>query len=257
MLHRAHRSAALVAAFGLVCLYGSPPGAVQMQPTGTVDEIIARNLTAKGGADKLRAVQSVKTTGRIKTPRGELAITNWTKRPNMMRRETVVDGQTQVLGFDGKTLWGINPLISPKAQEITGPGAERTRQDAGDFDSVLLDYKQKGYQIELAPAAPAASGSGPRLRVTKKEGSVQDVYLNPDTYLEDRITTELEHEGKKATVATELSNYKEVDGMMVPFRIRQTFNGQPQGEVVYEQIQFNLPLGDDLFRMPASKGVKP
>jgi hypothetical protein len=44
---------------------------------------------------------------------------------------------------------------------------------------------------------------------------------------------------------------------MVPFRIRQTFNGQPQGEVVYEQIQFNLPLGDEIFRMPASKGVKP
>jgi hypothetical protein len=58
-------------------------------------------------------------------------------------------------------------------------------------------------------------------------------------------------QGKKAVVATELSDYRAVDGMMVPFRIRQSYNGQPQGEVAYEQVQFNLPIGDELFRMPA------
>ena len=63
---------------------------------------------------------------------------------------------------------------------------------------------------------------------------------------------EIEQGGRKAVVATELSNYKEVDGMMVPFTVRQTFNGQLQGEVVYDRIQFNLPLGDDLFKMPQS-----
>ena len=230
----------------------------------TVDEIVAKNLAAKGGVEKLRAVDSVKTTGRIKTQRGELPVTNWTKRPNMMRREIVAEGQTQVVAYDGKTLWGINPLISPKPQEISGPPVERTRKDADDFDSVLLDYKQKGHSVELIPpgdvAAAKAARAGPHLRVTKKNGSVQDIYLNPDTFLEDRIAMEVDQEGpqglqgpqgKKAVVATELSDYRAVDGMMVPFRMRQTFNGQPQGEVAYEQVQFNLPIGDELFRMPA------
>ena len=34
------------------------------------------------------------------------------------------------------------------------------------------------------------------------------------------------------------------------FRIRQTINGKPQGEVKYSQVQFNLPLGEELFKMP-------
>jgi outer membrane lipoprotein-sorting protein len=248
MLSRLLTPAAASAVVALVtCFTGA---AVAQPPAQDVDEIVAKNLAAKGGAEKLRAVESVKTTGRIKTARGLLALTNWTKRPNMLRREIMADGQTQVVAFDGKTLWGINPLMSPKPQEITGPAADRTRQDADDFDSVLLDYNQKGYKVELIPSADPAT-SGPRLRVTKKNGSVQEIHLNATTFLEERITMEVSQEGKKALIATELSNYKQVDGMMVPFLLRQSFNGQPQGEVVYEQVQFNLPLGDELFRMPS------
>jgi outer membrane lipoprotein-sorting protein len=215
-----------------------------------VDEVVAKNLAAKGGAEKLRAVQSVRSTGRIKTARGVLPVTNWAKRPNMTRRELSIEGQVQVVAYDGKVLWGINPLVSPKAQQITGPAADRTRQDAEDFDSVLLDYKEKGYKVELIPADPTSVRQGPRLRVTKKNGNVQEISLNPESLLEDRITMEVTQEGKTAVIATEFSGYKEVDGLMVPFTIRQTFNGQPQGEVVYEQIQFNLPLADDLFTLP-------
>ena len=60
----------------------------------------------------------------------------------------------------------------------------------------------------------------------------------------------MEQGGKTIIVGTQLSNYKPVDGMMVPFTIRQSLNGQIQGEVTYDQVQFNLPLSDDLFKMP-------
>jgi outer membrane lipoprotein-sorting protein len=213
----------------------------------TVDEVVAKNLAAKGGAEKLRAITSVKTKGRIKGPRGDLPVIVWTMRPNLMRREVTADGQTQVVAFDGKVLWGINPLLGGRPQEITGPGADRTRQDADDFDSVLLDYSKKGYTVELLPGETA--GAGPRLKVTKKNGTVQEIHLNPTTFLEDRITMEIEQGGRKGVLATELSNYKSVDGMMVPFTIRQTMNGQLGAEVQYDQVEFNLPLDDGLFRM--------
>jgi outer membrane lipoprotein-sorting protein len=244
-------AAQCVVMIGLFAVYGLLAGlAAKEQPaTANVDDVVAKHLAAKGGVEKLRAVESVRSSGRIKTPRGVFEVTNWAKRPNMTRREITVEGQAQVVAYDGKVLWGINPLMSPGAREITGPAAEHTRRDAEDFDSVLLDYKNKGYKVELVP--PESSGAkGPRLRVTKKNGSVQEISLNPETMLEDRITMEVNQQGKTAVIATEFSNYRQVDGLMVPFTIRQTFNGQPQGEVVYEQVQFNVPLGDDLFRMP-------
>jgi outer membrane lipoprotein-sorting protein len=232
---------------GLVVIVAACTAPVAAQPPTTVDEIVAKNLAAKGGAEKLRAITSVKTRGRIKGARGDLPVVVWTMRPNLMRRELTSDGQTQVVAFDGKTLWGINPLLGGRPQEITGPGAERTRQDADDFDSVLLDYAQKGYKVELVPAENA--GAGPRLRVTKKNGTVQEIHLSPETFLEDKITMQVDQGGRKGVLATELSNYKSVDGMMVPFTIRQTLNGQLAAEVQYEQVEFNLPLDEGLFRM--------
>ena len=77
-------------------------GAVQAQ---TLDEIIARNLTSKGGLDKIRATTSVKMMGKVAANGKDVTMTIWAKRPNLMRREYSVDGQNMVNAFDGTTLW--------------------------------------------------------------------------------------------------------------------------------------------------------
>ncbi len=223
--------------------------AAAAQPGATVDQIVARNLAAKGGVEKLRGVTSVRTTGHARSARGKSTLTVWTRRPSAMRQEMVSEGRTAVTGFDGTTLWAINPVFGSEAREITGPAAERAREEASDFDSVLLDYKEKGYVVELLP--PAAGAAATHLRVTKKNGRIQDIYLNPTTFLEERITTQVEQGGKTAILTTELSNYKDVDGMMVPFTVRQSVNGQLQGEVTYDRVQFNLPFDDGLFKKPS------
>ena len=216
--------------------------------TPGVDEIVAKNIAAKGGAEKLRGVTSVRTTGRVKSPRGLSTLTVWTRRPHSMRQEITTDGQTRVTAFDGTTLWSVNPVMGPTAREVTGPAADRARDEAEDFDSALLDYRSKGYKVELMPSA---AGEPTHLRVTKKNGKVQDLYLDPVTFLEKRTAAEVTQGAMTATVATEFSNYKAVDGMMVPFTIRQSVNGQVQREVNYDQVQFNLPFDDALFKMPA------
>jgi outer membrane lipoprotein-sorting protein len=223
--------------------------------TPTVDEIVDKYLEARGGADKLRAVNTVKMTGRIKQQAAEIPIVTWAKRPNLMRRENTNDGQTFVLAFDGKTVWAINPLMSPAPRQITGPAAEMTMQDTDDFDSALLDYKQKGYTVELLDSNSVGGVATRHLRVKKKNGRVQDIYLSADTLLESKITMDIEQGGRKGQVATEFSNYKAVDGIMVPFRIRQSFNGQPVAEATYTEIQFNAPIDDGLFKMPKVGGL--
>ena len=233
-------------AVAIVALVGSAPAS----QSPTVDEIVARNLAAKGGADRLRAVTSVKMRGRIKRPGGEMPVTSWAKRPNKMRRENISDGQTFVLGFDGMTVWQINPLVSTAAREITGPQADRTRQDAGDFDTPLLDYKARGTTVELIGTEAVQGITMHRLRMTFKNGSIQEVYLNADTMLESRTVMQIEQGNRKAIVTLEFSNYKEVDGITVPFNIRQLHNGQVMVEIIYSECQFDVLMADTLFTMP-------
>jgi outer membrane lipoprotein-sorting protein len=232
-------------AMALLACYGSAPALQSL----SVDEIVARNLAAKGGADKLRAVNSVKMTGRLKGPAGETKQSSWAKRPNLRRRETTSDGQTFVLGFDGKTVWAINPLVSQAPREITGPQADMTRQGTDDFDSPLLDYQAKGHMVELVATEPVQGISMHRLRVTSKTGVIQDIYLNAETMLESKMVMQLDQGGRKALVTSEFANYKAVDGITVPFHIRQIFDGKLMAEVFYDQVQFNVPMEDSLFTM--------
>src|SRR5262245_9491088 len=143
----------------------------------TVDEIVEKNLAARGGAEKLRAINTVKMTGRIKGPAGEAPLTVWAKRPNMMRRENSRDGQEIVVAFDGQSVWARNSMVSPAPREITGPMADMTRQDADDFDSALLDYKKKGYKVDLIGTEPVDGLPAYHLKVTKKNGRALDMFL--------------------------------------------------------------------------------
>ena len=210
----------------------------------TVDDVVAKNLAAKGGVEKLRAITTVKMTGSLKSPSGVTAITTWAKRPSFMRRDNVNDGQTFVTAFDGKTLWQINPLISPRPRDIPAP------PEAEDFDSLLLDYKEKGRTVELVATEPVQGINMHRLRVTEKNGQIRDIYINAETMLESKAVVQVEQGGRKAIVTTEFSNYKTIDGISVPMHVRQMLNGKPVTEVTYERIEFNVPIPDSMFAKP-------
>src|SRR5262245_28763204 len=89
----------------------------------TVDEIVAKNLQAKGGAEKWKAVSSVKMTGRITMQsmpglQGmELPLTVYARRPNYTRQEFVIQNRRIVQGFDGSVGWMFNPMLGPEVHK--------------------------------------------------------------------------------------------------------------------------------------------
>jgi outer membrane lipoprotein-sorting protein len=232
----------------------------------TVDEVIAKNLAARGGVEKLKAMTSVKITGDVEQQGSKIHIVTWAKRPNYMRREmdatppppapgrASIPGSTgpvkAVVGFDGSTVWMINPMLTNGPQAITGPQADMAKGDA-DFDSPLLDYKAKGHTIELAGKANISGKPAYHLKITKKNGLVQDYYLDVETSLEVRFATTVDQGGVKAEVATDLSNYKSVDGLTIPFTMKQSVNGTQLAQVTISSWEVNVPMDDALFKMPA------
>jgi hypothetical protein len=51
-------------------------------------------------------------------------------------------------------------------------------------------------------------------------------------------------------VDQEFSDYRDVDGIQVPFMIRTSTNGVLQSEVRVQTVEFNVAMDDALFRMP-------
>jgi outer membrane lipoprotein-sorting protein len=233
-------AAAAVGFLVLVC-----PVSSQAQ---TADEIIAKNLQAKGGAEKWRAISSVKMTGKLSSQGRDVAMTVYTKRPNLMRQDVTTPVGTAVQAFDGVTPWMIPPGADA-AREVTGPQAEAARSGA-DFDGPLLDYAIKGHKVELVGKEKVGTAETYHLKLTKKDGNVEHYFMDAESGLEVRRTAETDAGGKKQSLESELSNYKSVDGLMVPHTIKQSVNGAPLMEMTLDKVEFNTPMDNALFRMP-------
>src|SRR4029453_19270587 len=85
----------------------------------TVDELFAKNVDSKGGADALQALKSLRPPGKMLVNQGqiELAYLQTKKRPDEIRTEATLQGMTQIEAYDGKEGWRISPFQGRKDPE--------------------------------------------------------------------------------------------------------------------------------------------
>jgi outer membrane lipoprotein-sorting protein len=213
----------------------------------TVDEIVARNIQARGGVDKIKAVQSMKQTSHMKIQGMSATLTLYAKRPNLSRQEMSIAGATAIAAFDGLNAWGVNPMTGQTTPKLlTGPAADQVRNQAA-FDPPLLDYRAKGTKVEYLGTEPDGARSLIHLRITDKMGGVINCYLDSQTALETKIVAD----GPTGPVETRLSDYRDVGGLKMPFAIRTTAGGVVVADVVVDTIEFDQPTPASLFAMPA------
>lgn len=217
----------------------------------TIDEVVAKNLKAKGGVEALKSTNTVRMTAKLTATSapGEMSMTILAKRPNLVRREMSLGGQSMAYGFDGTAAWAQQGGGPP--QTITGPQADQLKQTA-EFDSVFLNYKEQGHRLELAGNETLDGKPVHHVKVTRKDGTVQHYYLDAGSGLERKLVMDAEQAGVKMKVETELSDYRNVEGRMIPFKMRQFSNGAPAAEITFEKVEFNVPLENALFQ-PAAK----
>lgn len=211
----------------------------------TVDDIVAKNLDAKGGLAKMRTVQTMKQTSRMTMQGTETTLTMYGKRPNLVRQEVTVQGQTIVMAYDGTTPWAVNPLLgSSSPVVVTGPQAAMIREQSA-FDGPLVDYKERGAKVELVGTEALGNAKVFHLKMTSKAGQIQHVYIDTTTFLEVKLVSE-----EMGRLEQELMDYRDVNGIKVPFHIRVTQNGVVQTEIRIDKVEFNIKVDDALFRLP-------
>jgi len=213
----------------------------------TADEIVARNIAARGGAAKFQAVQSLKQTAHLKIQGMTATLTIYAKRPNLSRQEMNLAGAIVIAAFDGTNAWGVNPMTGQTSpQMLSGGQADQVRRQA-DFDPPLLDYKSKGTKLELVGNVPGPAGTTlVHLRMTDRAGTAVQVYLDGQTALETKIVAD----GPTGPVETALSDYRDVNGIKMPFAIKTTAGGVVAADMTVDTIQFDVPMPPTLFTMP-------
>jgi outer membrane lipoprotein-sorting protein len=218
----------------------------------TVDEIVAKNLAARGGLDKLRGLQTMKMTGTINVQGMDMPLTVMTKRPNLLFQEMTMQGQRMVSAFDGAKVWAINPMLGPGPRELTGAQADMIR-DQASFDGPLVSYKDRGDTLEMAGGADLGGAKAWKLKLTRKIGGrSMFIYVDADTGLEKQWSATVDQGGMTIDVDTVMLDYQPTpEGILVARSMRTLVGGQQQGLLKVLTVEYNVPIEDAAFQMPA------
>src|SRR5262249_2909822 len=217
------------------------------------DELIAKNIEARGGMAKLKAVQSSRATGKmVGGPGMEFPISMINKRPNSTRIDFTVQGMTGIQAYDGKTAWMSMPFMGKKDPEAMPADDAKLFIENADMDGALVDYKTKGHTVELIGKEQVEGADASKLKLTLKGGDVRYLYLDAETYLEIKDEGKITMRGTEVETESMMGDYKEVGGLMVAHSIEQGMKGNPQRrKIVIDKVEMNVDLPDSLFAMPA------
>lgn len=221
----------------------------------SVDDIIAKNVKARGG-DKLKAVQAVRMTGKLVVGPGiEAPVTIEIKRPGRMRLELVIQGMTIVQAVDGDAGWTIQPMTGKQDAERMSADDLKEAQDQADFEGPLVDYKKKGHKVELIGKEKIEGTDAYKLKVTKKNGDIETIYLDADAFLEIKSEGKRVVRGNPVEFESTTGDYKDVSGVMFPFSIEFGAKSQ-KAKISVTKVDVNPKIDDARFKMPAPAADK-
>jgi outer membrane lipoprotein-sorting protein len=220
----------------------------------TLDEIIRKATDARGGIDKIKAVQSERITGRVTFSQGfEGTLVLELQRPHKLYSEITVEGQKVVRVYDGKSAgWTVNPFTENK--DVVEMSADELKEmpDETDLDGPLVDYKIKGSQAELVGKEDVQGKAVYRLKITSKSGEVRSYLIDGATFLTTKWEGIRKVGDQNLPWECTLSDYREVQGLKFPFKIDQGSPGTEYNQTLtVEKVEINPKIDESHFAKPA------
>lgn len=219
----------------------------------SVDEVLTKHFEAQGGLEKLKAIKSMRVTGKMAVGPGmEAPFTMERTRPNKQRLEFTFSGMTGIQASDGEKPWMVMPFMGKNDPEAI-PAEDAQDMLDNDFDGPLVDWKEKGNTIELLANESVEGADCFKLKVTKKNGKVETHWIDSETYLMLKSEAKRKIRGTDVEAESYFSDYKDVDGMLMAHTMEQGAKGAPQRQkMMFDKIEFNVALDDARFKMPAA-----
>lgn len=221
----------------------------------TLDELVTKNIEAKGGSDALHALQSVRLTGKMLVNQGqiEFAYLQTKKRPGEVRTEATLQGMTMVQACDGKEGWKISPFQGRKDPEKMSADDLKSLIEDAEIDGPLVDWKAKQSTLEYLGSEDVDGTLAHKIKVVRKNGDVNFVYLDPDHFLEIRILTQRIKHGAQEEVESDVGDYQKIGGVFVPFSIESGRKGdRDKQKIIIDRAEANVPVDDAIFHFPAA-----
>jgi zinc protease len=227
----------------------------------TAEDLVEKHIAALGGRDVLSKLQSRLVTGTISvtTPGGDVkgSLESYNKAPNKSRRVVKMDLSSFGMGemvvdqrFDGTVGYVIDAVNGNR--ELSGRQLEDAKSDY--FPSTFLKYKELEIKVEAGGTEKVGDREARILIMTSKSGTPMKFFLDSETMMAMKMvaTVNVPQLGGDIEQTTEFGDYREVDGVKIPFEVKVTNTAQSI-TIKFSKVEHNKEIDDAMFSKPVEK----
>lgn len=277
----------------LFCLCSSLAAVAADSKTATVNltaaQVVDKNVTARGGLQAWRAVQTMSWSGKLDAGSGSLERTQRylaesrkthgkmvlasekdaatkkeadkqvqlpfvleMKRPSKSRVEIEFAGKTAVQVYDGTNGWKVRPYLNRNDAEPFTEAEAKSEASRSSLDGPLVDYAAKGSTVAVEGVEKVEGRDAYKLKLTTKGGEVQHIWIDTVSFLDVKVEgAPRQMDGRMRNVYIYQRDFRSVQGVMVPFVLETAVDGyQGTHSMVIEKVEVNPKLDDALFAKP-------
>ena len=226
----------------------APAAAVTAETREQGRALLDEMQKALGGTDKLVAIRDTSTRSVANVEEGgqqlKVQALEQFVAPSTLREEQTLPFGKIILFYNGQTGW----ISSPRGvQEAPPPMLKEMRGDLFR-EQFTLALSDRDPNRSVALAAPDT------VAISSKSGESAELRVDPTTHLPAALLYEDTSEGAPVQAEEDLSDWREVSGVKVPFHVVVKHDGKPFADVTVEEAKINSGLtADALGQKPAAK----
>ena len=225
----------------------------------TADEILAKYFENTGGLAKWKELQGIKMAAKVNQGGLEIPLVIVQMKDGRQMTSITFQGKEIKQGvYDGTSLWNTN-FMTMKAEKSDAETLEIFKSSLGDFPDPFLNYKERGYKVELLGKETIDGSETFKIKLTKKpimvDGKPTDniafYYFDTENYVPLMSESEVRVGPNKGVVAqTKMSDYQEVGGFLFPFSLSEGAKGGPGQGITITSIEVNPKVDAAAFTFP-------
>jgi len=215
-----------------------------------IDQIVQKYFNAIGWKD-IDKIETVIATGISVQYGQETSFRQIQKRPDRAYMEVLLaDGQIIKQGYNGVSGWMLASWMNTaEPVELLGPDL-KTIKNMGNIEGDLWNWQEKGHKLVLAGIQDMAGKKVYRLKLIKTDGDIDEMYIDTESFILKKMVRKTSINGSDVEVEIFYDDYRNIEGIVLPFKIEQRFNNQ-QGMVInIKELKFNIDVDDSIFEKP-------
>ena len=207
---------------------------------------------AAAGSEAQSKMQSLTTTGSLNQSGLDIPFKQVVARPGKYRIEGTFQGLTFIQTYNGTDGWMLNPFgMSTDPEPIPADQLEDLKLQA-DMDGMLWNWESKGYKVTLDGSEDVEGTPCYMISVVTPDTSTYVQYLDADSYLVIKSKSKTKMMGVDVESETFFSNYFMQDGIAIPGRVENRYNGMTGEVITISKVEYNLPYEDTIFNKPGT-----